>query len=380
MQSALLKIYGIFIIVTVLISSLFLYTRNSKEGDVVTLPLSSIKEEEGDGIIVPPPSLQEQKATSSQQEDREFQKITEPVNLEPSSQNSPLDYQQQTAIDVIPTDNRLQIPNPCTSPIMYTVGTFDTRFNISKSYFIQKLAESSSLWNDASTIELFKYTQEKNPGTLIVNLIYDERQQRTDTSKLRDAEIKNSVDVAMTLKKEYETMKETFLISKEEYIKKLDAFNTKQKTYNDSITYWNERGGAPRQEYDQLMLEKEQLQKDVETLKGEQTSLNSSLEEINAKITRYNELVAFSNEKVDINNSIANKKFTEGDYDPNTNKITIYQFADEIKLHRVLTHEFGHALGIDHTKSKDSIMYAVNSATSTSLNYEDLQEVRALCQ
>ena len=386
MSNNLLKIYGIFIIITVTISSFFLYLKNGAVNEIVIDPSTyTVKEENNGGVIIPPSSQIQNISTSSEEESQKIKKAAEIIPSVASNISNPIpntSNQTQTVIDVVEIDNRTsnEIPNPCVSPIIYKLGTFDTRFNISKNYFLQKIEESSTLWNNVTGKKLFEYNTNETTNILTINLIYDYRQQATDNSNLISAEIENSKNAALVIKAEYEAMKETFLKLKEDYSVKVEAFNLKQKTYSESVAYWNEKGGAPRTEYDALMLEKEQLQKEGETLLLEQKSLTELLDNINIKITKYNELISFSNDRVDLNNTNANKKFTEGSYNPNTNTINIYQFSDEIKISRVLTHELGHVLGINHKKSKDSIMYAINNATSTNLNHEDLEEAQNLCQ
>lgn len=386
MSNNLLKVYGVFIIITVTISSFFLYIKNGAEDKIVIDPSTyEVKKVEDNGVIIPPSTEVGSTSTSSKQNAGEFKKVVEVIpttssNISKPTQNT--SNQTQTVIDIVEVDSRTsnEIPNPCISPILYKLGIFDLRFNISKNYFLQTIDEASALWNEATSKKLFEYSANETKNVLTINLIYDYRQQATDASKLISAEIENSKNAAMAIKVEYEALKETFLILKEEYASKIEAFELKQKAYSESVAYWNEKGGAPRNEYDALMLEKEQLQREGEALTLEQKYLTTLLDEINAKISKYNELISFSNERVDVNNTTADRKFTEGSYNPNTNTINIYQFYDETKLRRVLAHELGHVLGIDHTQSEDSIMYAINNATSTILNSEDLSEVQNLCQ
>ena len=278
--------------------------------------------------------------------------------------------------DYIP--NVLQI-NPCKEPLLYTFGSFDTRFGISKQHFAQKVSEATALWSNAAGKQLFIESDSSNKNVITIDLVYDGRQAKTDQNKLLSLEIENSRIAAEKLKTEYESLEETFQIMKDAYTSDVKIFEERQKLYNDTIISWNEKGGAPKNEYDILMLEKVALAKEIEKLTETQTNLNSFLLTINKKIARYNELAAFANQKIGENNTLAQGKFTEGSYTYPPRKITIYQFSDDIKLLRVLAHEFGHALSIDHTKDKSSIMYSINSATTTRLSPSDIQEITNLC-
>lgn len=393
MSPTLLKIYGFFIVATLLFSNILLTKRGNQTTTIIPDTSSVFTKTNGDdsGVILPPTVPLTIISTTSKNEISRLEKINKATVIEKSinplisatlpapthtSNNSQIAEIDTNEID---TRTSVQRPNPCITPIIYTIGAFDPKFNISKNYFIQTITDAASLWNKAAGKKLFEYDAQGNEGDLTINLMYDSRQQNTDENKLLGAEIQNTKDAATALEVDYEAMKVTFSKLKDEYTKKAEALNLRQKTYNDTVISWNEKGGAPRTEYDALTLEKAELQKENDSLVLDRETLTTMLADINTKITRHNEFVLFANEKVNINNSTAHKKFTEGNYNPGTNKISIYQFTDDIKLKRVLTHELGHALGLDHTKSKESIMYPVNSAMTTSLGAEDIQEIKAMC-
>ena len=69
---------------------------------------------------------------------------------------------------------------PCAEPIPYTLGTFDTQFNISKNYFLSALLDAKAIWEKPLGKELFTYAPtNSNSNVLKINLIYDYRQQAT---------------------------------------------------------------------------------------------------------------------------------------------------------------------------------------------------------
>lgn len=270
--------------------------------------------------------------------------------------------------------------NPCLTPTYYTLGAYDSRFAITKSAFEEEVIKAANVWNTASGKELFIYDKTGAKATLTVNLIYDYRQATTDKNSLLRNEIDNTTETAAQLEKEYKALEITFESKKAEYTKDAEAFTIRQKKYNDDVEYWNQKGGAPQDIYDTLTKEKEDLTAQAKLLDETHNSLKALLDTINTKIARYNELVAFANQNIDINNSTANKKFTEGSYSTLPSTISIFQFTDTVKLKRVLMHEFGHAIGLDHVEGKESIMYSINSGTSLLLSSFDKEALALACK
>lgn len=269
--------------------------------------------------------------------------------------------------------------NPCSHPVYYKLGSFDSRFSITKSLLTSQIIWAAELWNTAAGKKIFIFDETGKVADLTINLVYDERQALTDKNKLLSLEIENTKYAAEELEKEYKALELVFEAKKTQYTLDVEAFTARQKKYNDDVESWNQKGGAPRTEYDALTAEKAALQKLAENLNQTRDELNSLLADINAKIARHNELVIFANQNIDINNSSANIKFTEGDYNSSTNQINIYQFTDLVKLKRVLAHEFGHAALLDHVTGKQSIMYSINTGSTTELSPEDMQAFKSFC-
>src|SRR3989344_7296975 len=67
---------------------------------------------------------------------------------------------------------------PCRSPITYSLGTIDARFGISKATLIANLKDSEAIWEKSSDKDLFEY--KSDGGDVIVNFVYDYRQQASD--------------------------------------------------------------------------------------------------------------------------------------------------------------------------------------------------------
>ncbi len=266
--------------------------------------------------------------------------------------------------------------SPCTTTMGYRLGTFDTHFGIKEELFKEELNKAATLWGDQLGKTLFTYS---TTGPLTINLIYDERQARTDDINNLALEIQNSKNTASSLKNTYEAEKVIYLGDAEQLTKDNDAFKIRYDAYISKVAMYNSQGGAPEDQYILMTKELATLKEESRLLLLRRDNLTTYMEAINAKVTRYNQLVVYINSLITKSNTLGANKFTEGRFTPNTNTIDIYQYSDIVKLRRVITHEFGHVLGINHTENIYSIMYAVNSATTTELSSEDIQALFDVC-
>jgi hypothetical protein len=272
--------------------------------------------------------------------------------------------------------------NPCKKPLTYSIGEFDERFGITREKFLTTIRESEKMWEDAHGAQLFTYSA---TGTMKINLMYDYRQQTTQ--KL------NSIGVAINEDKEgYEEVKARYAVlraqydtKKAAYEKTSAAFDRDKDAHEENVRYWNDQGGAPEKEYAELREETQRLNSRAQALNQQGKELNSLSEEINGVASILNELAQKLNMKVDRFNTIGastGEEFNEGEYvrDSEGIRINVYQFETITKLRRLLVHELGHTLGLDHVTDAEAMMYRLNSGTTEKLTAADLAELQEVCE
>jgi hypothetical protein len=271
---------------------------------------------------------------------------------------------------------------PCQKPIPYSLGSFDERFGITREEFLAAAGEAAAIWGKAINKELFKYSPD---GNLKINLIYDYRQEATD--KLKDLGFK--ID---NTKSSYDSLKAAYLSEKSQYEarnKQLESqiadFQAENQKFNSEVEYWNSRGGAPKNIYDSLSAEKERLKSEIDRINSAQNELNKKAAGVNAIIDALNRTAREINANVQTFNKIGQstgEEFSEGLYisDITGNSISIYQFRNRDQLVRLLAHELGHALGLEHNDNPKSIMYRLNESENLVPTENDIAELKQVCR
>lgn len=266
----------------------------------------------------------------------------------------------------------------CPAPLSYRLGTLDSEFNISPEVAKEHMLEAESLWEAEAGRDLFVYDE---GAQFVVDFVFDERQEFADgeatESHTLDAQRQKNDEVMATvqsLQSDYEELKQS-------YESKVATYETRLKKYNQTVSNYNDRGGAPSDEYEALQQEQRALDGEVEKLSVLSDELNDLAERINELGQRGNEMVeAYNREVASYNEQYGfSREFTQGDYQGD--KINIYKFSSDRELVAVLTHEFGHALGIGHVEGEASIMYylLVDTSQPLALSVEDRQVLIETC-
>ncbi len=272
----------------------------------------------------------------------------------------------------------LSRPKPCEEPIPYSLGSFDQRFGISRENFLKNIEEAEIIWEKVIGKELFVYEE---GADVKVNLIYDVRQETSVLNRTLEGKVNETVQSAESVKDEFEALKVVHSQKSVEYANLLSQLKQMQSKYNTNVEYWNKRGGAPRNEYEKIQDEKEALVSFQNTVEAKRVELNFMSDKINNLVKKYNELVGIANSNIRTINQSADKEFEEGEYvsDAEGQRINIYEFSDKTALVRVLAHELGHVLTLDHNENPQSIMYYLNNSKNLKLTEEDIRDLQAIC-
>lgn len=270
---------------------------------------------------------------------------------------------------------------PCARPVTYSLGSIDPRFGIGSSTVLRDIEEAERIWEAPSGKNLFAYAP--TGGEVTVNLVYDSRQAATDKLKATGLQIDKSKASYDSLKASYDALSVRVRGEQVEYARQVAAYRSHENAYNAEVAMWNERGGAPKTEYERLQEEKVTLAQEFEQVQALESAMNAEIDTLNALATTLNQRIVQLHLNVAQYNRVgaAAGEFEEGLYQRigTTQTIDVYEYSTRTQLVRVLAHELGHALELEHVSDPDAVMYKLNQGESLTATTDDLAELNRIC-
>lgn len=242
----------------------------------------------------------------------------------------------------------------CVQPIRYSIGNLDERFGLSEDEFLLALETAEAVWESEVDKELFVYDEK---GRFKVNLVYDERQLRTELAEASEGVLDQKeaeYQAADNVYRENVTQLEAAIADFNERVAK---FEEDRERYMRRVRAWNRSSRTDTAELEALREEEEvirgvqnELRARESEIKEMQEAMEESMRERNRLARDYNIDVADFNRRFG-----TGEAFDQGTY--SRGRINIYQFSSAEDLALVLAHEFGHALGIGHVDDPEAVMY-----------------------
>lgn len=247
-------------------------------------------------------------------------------------------------------------PGPCARPLAYRLDQFDDRFGISREELRQALREAEEVWERPHGRDLFVET---STARLTVNLVYDERQQRTQTGNRLRGAMSETRASHEAVGRSYEEWRATYERRLRDLKDAQAEYQSRAQALNAEIQEWNARGGAPADARARIEAERSRLAEMRQRLDSDRTALQELATTVSGLADKGNSIAATHNQSVATFNALYGgpRQFHKGEFDGR--QIAVFEFHDRRDLVLLLAHELGHALGIRHVDDDASIMHAV---------------------
>ncbi|PKN71565.1 MAG: hypothetical protein CVU54_00650 [Deltaproteobacteria bacterium HGW-Deltaproteobacteria-12] len=270
---------------------------------------------------------------------------------------------------------------PCEDTLTYRIGKVDDRFDLSRQEFALAVKMAAAMWGKPLGRNIFR---EDFRGAIEINLVYDYRQEALDKLRKINFKIDNTKNSYDDLKARLEKLKaehdqKSALLSND-----FNSHNLRMSTFNKNVEYWNRNGRMMESVHKSLMQEKDELNSLQEKLKRGQDDLRRLTDTINDLVVVINEIATNINldlVKYQNTGDSLGREFCEGFYESRNGKqtINIYQFDNNKRLIRVLAHELGHALKLNHSADPSAVMYRLIQSEAIELSPDDFSALQNRC-
>ena len=272
--------------------------------------------------------------------------------------------------------------SPCQKPLTFGLVAIDPRFKLTDKQVIAAVNQAATIWSKPIGKPLFAYAT--TSGEIKIDFVYDWRQETTDKLKKLGIVVEASQKSYKDLKVEYDTLNNQVHTAKTRLEQMIATFTQQERVYNAEVSKWNQRGGVPKNVYDQFNQTRASLDQQLAAINSQTATVNTLIDNLNTEATVLNQLISQLNlnvQKYNTTGASAGKEFQEGVYikDETGRMIEVNEFSSQAQLIRLLAHELGHALGLEHSTGTSDIMYYLNEAGNDKLTANDLDALKVRC-
>ncbi|UUM28172.1 M10 family metallopeptidase domain-containing protein [Acinetobacter colistiniresistens] len=247
-----------------------------------------------------------------------------------------------------------RISRPLDTRLRYRIAEVDPRFKLSIEQVKSISQQATQIWKDGTQQDYFVYDPN---AQLAIHLIYDERQIESEQRREHLSQLQSNQQHWQDKKQQLDLIEKEILSSKQ-------LLDLKQQQLNQQIQHYNQEQHNARQHPasyanpDYFQQRQRDLEQNVKLLQQEIDQYNQRIAQLNQQVDELNAL------DQQLTNSVSQFKqrfkphlFHKGLF--NGKQILIYEFESEDDLRLTLAHEFGHALGLQHTDDPQALMYPV---------------------
>ena len=181
---------------------------------------------------------------------------------------------------------------PCQEPLVYRIGSIDTRFGITKEEVETAMRQAVALWSDELSRPVAIHSEE---GDVEVIFEYDERQQLVD-GELRFRERIESEQTRLDqFHQEYEREKRAFEERSREYTQLANETMREIEELNRWVQQRSPSGGLTERDAARFEQRKQEIDQKQQQVERERQVLENMAERLNSSADRLNRMTAENN-------------------------------------------------------------------------------------
>ncbi|ENX32251.1 hypothetical protein F889_03565 [Acinetobacter colistiniresistens] len=237
-------------------------------------------------------------------------------------------------------------------PLRYRIAELDPRLNIDQQQMVELSKQAAAIWENNTGQKYFVYDPE---AEFVINLVFDQRQLRSMKRAESLGQLEQEQQNWLNHNEKLQKVNADLAESSAQLEQQKQAYENQAQQYQLGLAQYKADNS------NKILFAS--LQKQQRDLQQQAVKLQAKIAEYNHKVQQ-NQLKAEKSQQVyqelaasvaEFNETFKPEVLHKGQFDGK--QIFIYEFSSIDDLRLTLAHEFGHALGLKHTRDPKSLMY-----------------------
>jgi predicted Zn-dependent protease len=237
-------------------------------------------------------------------------------------------------------------------PLRYRIANLDPRLNIDQQQMIDLSKQAAAIWEKNTGQKYFVYDPE---AEFVINLVFDQRQLRSMKRAESLGQLEQEQQNWLNRNEKLQKVNADLAESSAQLEQQKQAYENQAQQYQLGLAQYK-ADHSNKALFASLQKQQRDLQQQAVKLQAKIAEYNHKVQQNQLKAEKsqqvYQELTA---SVAEFNETFKPEVLHKGQFDGK--QIFVYEFSSIDDLRLTLAHEFGHALGLKHTRDPKSLMY-----------------------